>query len=285
MNGYPTTPDQRASLARDIHANLPEDRRLALRADDLERLAAGLPDQLSDDEVVEALFRWTATADRADVPRTTRRSGFDAVVAARARREERRGVFDAYDPRSRTVTGTVMPVGAVSYHRDHTVIHTGEMDVTGVSIADVPVHWSHVRNVRCGSLVGIERRPEGLKVWLELNTGELEDRALALVDLGRVGLSAGFNARMTTLRAAAITGQRRAERMRLGEVSLTETPAFGLADTAVTRVADVPRFATEALRRERDDEHELRALESGALSMAAGHAQTRYYPGARIHVR
>ena len=286
-NGYPTTPDERAALARGVHDHLPEGPRVQIRQDDLERLAEGLPDQFTADETAAALLRWTAPDDRADVPWTTSRAGFDAVVAARARRDEPRGVFARYDPRSRIVTGILMPDYAVSQHRGHTVMHTGQMDVVSLDVADVPVHWSHETGVRCGSLVGIERRNEGLKVWLALAEGELEDRALALVDLGRVGLSAGFTATMTMLRVGAIVGQRRAQGMRLGEVSLTEAPAFGLDETGVKRVADVPQFASDALRREQHDEHKVRALEAMALARggAASRVQTRYYPNARLHVR
>ncbi|MEU2198889.1 hypothetical protein [Isoptericola sp. NPDC019482] len=286
MNDH-TTPDERAALARGVHDHLPEDRRVQVRQDDLERLAEGLPDQFTADETAAALLRWTAPDTIADVPWTTSRAGFDAVVAARARRDETRGVFEAYSPRSRIVTGIAMPSFAMSEHRGHTVTHTGQMDVVSLDVADVPVHWAHEVGVRCGALVGIERRDEGLKVWLALSEGELEDRALALVDLGRVGLSAGFTAMMTTPRVGAIVGQRRAQGMRLGEVSLTETPAFGLDETGVKRVAEVPRFASEALRRERRDEHEVRALEAGVRAQggAASRVQTRVYPSARITVR
>ncbi|MFE6969557.1 hypothetical protein [Isoptericola sp. NPDC057653] len=283
--GYPTTADERAALARGVHDHLPEDRRVQVRQDDLERLAEGLPDRFTADETAAALLRWTAPDTIADVPSATSNSGFDAVVAARARREEPRGVFEAYSARSRIVTGTLMPDFAVSQHPGHTVTHVGQVDVVSLDPTDVPVHWSHETSVRCGSLVGIERRDEGLRVWLELSEGELEDRALALVDLGRVGLSAGFKAVMTTPRVGAIVGQRRAQGMRLGEVSLTETPAFGIAETGVKRVADVPRFASEALRRERHDEHEVRALEVGALSRDADRVQQRYFPAARITLR
>ncbi|GAB6939542.1 hypothetical protein ACQP60_08630 [Isoptericola variabilis] len=279
-NSYPTTPDERAALARGVHDHLPEDRRVQIRQDDLERLAEGLPNQFTADETAAALLRWTAPDDLADVPWTASRAGYDAVVAARARREEPRGVFEAYSPRSRIVTGNVMPDFAVSQHDGHTVTHVGPVDVVSLDVAEVPVHWAHETGVRCGALVGIERRDEGLKVWLALAEGELEDRILALTDLGRVGLSAGFNALMTTPEVGAIVGQRRAQGMRLGEVSLTETPAFGMDETGVKRVADVPRFASEALRRERHDEHEVRALEAGirARGRAASQVQTRYYP-------
>ncbi|GAB3092287.1 hypothetical protein [Isoptericola nanjingensis] len=238
MNDY-TTPDERAALARGVHEHLPEDRRVQMRQDDLGRLAEGLPGRFTADETAAALLRWTAPDEIADVPWTTSRAGFDAVVAARARRDETRGVFEHYDPRSRVVTGIVMPAYAVSEHRGHTVMHTGQMDVVSLDVADVPVHWSHETGVRCGSLVG------------------------------------------------AIVGQRRAQGMRLGEVSLTESPAFGMDETAVKRVADVPRFASETLRRERHDEHEVRALEAGvrARSGAASRVQTRVYPSARITVR
>ncbi|GAA1739173.1 hypothetical protein GCM10009809_38260 [Isoptericola hypogeus] len=285
-NGYPTTPDERALLARDVHAHLPEDRRVQLRADDLERLAAGLPNTYSPNDVVDALARWTSPNDPGGLPWTTTRSGFDAVVAARARREEPRGILEKYDPASRVVTGIAMPAYAVSHHPGHIVTHTGQMDVVSLDVNDVAVHWGHVTGVRCGALVGIERRAEGLQVWLELRAGELEGRMLALVDLGRVGLSAGFKARMGP-EAGSGSRARRAEGMRLGEVSLTDRPAFGLADTAVKRVADVPRFAAEALRRERSDELNLRALEVGAApsGRAAGRQQVRTFPGAKITVR
>jgi hypothetical protein len=283
-NGYPTTPDERAQLARGVHAHLPDDQRVQMRGDDLERLAAGLPSHYSPNDVVDALARWTSPNDPGDLPWTVTRSGFDAVVAARARREEHRGIFERYDPASRVITGVVMPSYGVSTDRDGaTVVHVGQVDVTSWDVADVPVHWSHTQGVRCGELVGIERRTEGLKVWLRLRDGELEDRALALVDLGRVGLSAGLVVATTP----ESPRQRRVDRMRLREVSLTETPALGLADTAVKRVADVPRFAAEALRDERRDELDVRALEAGVTpsGRAGGRRQVRTFPRARIHVR